>query len=158
VAPFGLQAVLAGARGRHLPAQVLGNILAAFIAVAGLSVCAHATWERARSAAEAGAADWVKESELFRWLQGNPLEARVYSNAPEAYALASWRPARLVPTRRPIDALLALERTEFPLRLVWFDPQGKFSLSNAKAAKLVETRVVREFADGVVLDVELRVP
>ena len=79
-------------------------------------------------------------------------------NAPEAYALASWRPARLVPTRRPIDALLALERTEFPLRLVWFDPQGKFSLSNAKAAKLVETRVVREFADGVVLDVELRVP
>jgi 4-amino-4-deoxy-L-arabinose transferase-like glycosyltransferase len=158
VAPFGLQAVLAGTRGRHLPAQVLGNILAAFIAVAGLSVCAHATWERARSAAEAGAADWVKESELFRWLQENPLEARVYSNAPEAYALASWRPARLVPTRRPIDALLSLERTEFPLRLVWFDPQGKFSLSNAKAAKLIETRVVREFADGVVLDVELRVP
>lgn len=158
LSPLGLHAALAGVSHRQFRMQGLWRTLAAFVAVAGVSVCAQATWQRARSAAQAAATDWVKESELFRWLQENPLEARVYSNAPEAYALASWRPALLVPTRRPVDALLALDAAEFPLHLVWFDPQGKFSLTNAKAARLLETRVVRELADGVVLEVERRAP
>lgn len=99
-----------------------------------------------------------QESELVHWLREHPLEGEVHSNAPEAYALATWRPARLVPTRRVSETLLALPTAQFPLTLVWFDPKGMMNLDDVRRRKRLSIEAAHEFADGAILEVRRRGP
>jgi hypothetical protein len=158
LAPVGAHALLARAQSsapRLRPAFVA---VASLCALAILGHGALAVRDRVGSARAAESGSVVRESELVRWLRDHPLAGTVHSNAPEAYALATWRPAQLVPTRRTTEFLLALPESQFPLTLVWFDPMGTTALQDERRRKHLRIEPTHEFSDGAILTVHLREP
>ncbi|MBM3990320.1 MAG: hypothetical protein FJ298_04850 [Planctomycetes bacterium] len=158
LAPVGLHAWLERAATLRPWLRPVSIAVAAAGALALLSkgsVAIHDRMEAVRVVASEGVA---RSSEFLRWLAEHPLEGTVHSNAPEAYALATWRPAQLVPTRHVVEALLALPESAFPMQLVWFDPKGTTTLLGKPVRKRLSIEVEREFPDGAILEVRRRQP
>ncbi len=158
LAPIGAHELLA-----RVPTSTrrLRPALFAVASVCALSILgsgARSIRDRVDAARVAESGSDVNKSELIRWLRDHPLAGTVHSNAPEAYALAIWRPAQLVPSRRTAEALLALPASQFPLTLVWFDPMGTSALQDERRRKRLRVETTHQFSDGAILTVHLRDP
>jgi len=98
----------------------------------------------------------TQRSELIGWLRTHPLEGPIYSNAPEYYAYATWRPAQLAPAKRTGEFLAELPPDQLPLTLVWPSPAGAATLRSVRNREDLDVQTLAELADGVVLRIAKR--
>jgi hypothetical protein len=92
------------------------------------------------------------ESGLVAWLREHPPSERVRSNFPELVAFATHHPAHVVPGNAALKALGAIDPSESPFELVWFE-RASSSLPEQLASgqrKRVKAELLADFADGKV--------